>query len=211
MHLSRACILTCQNSQTLWEAFMKIWVLLYPGTPFELWMDQAKEKLSTYFKAVITALGGYLVPVSIGHDDLNLSSITMIPLLHIRKRLRCSFPNVVLDVLLDYANIALSHTIRREGPTPAILALKPQLFLPIKNYEQQPQPLIPCMDLASVTRVRWKPSTQNYTHELHSNTILQMKVHLASFSGTRVLSIFRKVLQISCLFSKFIRTLVQKC
>ena len=60
--------------------------------------------------------------------------------------------SALLHLIVDYANLAMSHTVGPEGHTPAILALGAQLRLPIGLYTQQPQTVINRMDLMSTAR-----------------------------------------------------------
>lgn len=74
------------------------------------------------------------------------------PLRRISKKLLMNYPLAPLSLILDYAILAVLHTMRPEGSTLAILAFETQPRIPIGNYDQQPQTVANRMDLMQISR-----------------------------------------------------------
>lgn len=64
-HFARAAPLSAQDSCTIWETFMTIWVLPYLGVPYNLWVEQANLFLSVQFKTHGPSLGCNLIPSAV--------------------------------------------------------------------------------------------------------------------------------------------------
>lgn len=151
-HFSRAAPLQKQDSYTLWQTFMSIWVTPYLGVPYNLWVDQAKSFLSVQFKTLASTLGCTLVPIAVEAHWSLIAERYHDPLRRIANKLIVDHPSAPLPLIIDYANLAMSHTIGPEGFTPAILAFGAQPRLPIGEYTQQPQTVINRMDLMTTAR-----------------------------------------------------------
>lgn len=151
-HFSRAAPLPRQDSYTLWMTFMKLWVIPYLGAPYNLWVDQAKSFLSVQFKTLANSLGCNLVPIAVEAHWSLIAERYHDPIRRITRKLVLDHPAAPLDLIVDYANLAMSHTIGPEGFTPAILAFGAQPRLPIGDYDQQPQTVINRMDLMTTAR-----------------------------------------------------------
>ena len=151
-HFSRAAILPKQDSYTTWCVFMTIWVTPYLDVPFNLCVDQAKAFFSVQFKTLANFLGCNLVPIAVEVHWSLIAERYHDPLRRIVQKRIVDHPAAPLSLIVDYANMAMSHTIRPEGFTPAILAFGTQLRLPIGNYDQQPQTVLNRMDLMTTAR-----------------------------------------------------------
>lgn len=57
----------------------------------------------------------------------------------VENELSVDYPSAALTLLIDYANLATSHTMGPDGFTSAILALGPQPRLLTAEYKQMPQ------------------------------------------------------------------------
>lgn len=151
-HFSRAAVLPKQDSYTMWTTFMTIWVIPYLGVPHNLWVDQAKAFLSTQFTTLANVLGCNIVPIAVEAHWSLIAERYHDPLRRIVNKLILDHPTAPLNLIVDYANLAMSHTVGPEGFTPAILAFGAQPRLPIGNYEQQPQSSLNRMDLMTTAR-----------------------------------------------------------
>lgn len=151
-HFSRATPLPKQDSYTIWESFMRIWVTPYLGVPYNLWVDQAKAFLSVQFKTLAASLGCNLVPIAAESHWPLIAKRYHDPLRRIAKKLSIDHPSAPLHLIIDYSNLAMSHTVGPEGFTPAILAFGAQPRLPIGQYDQMPQTSINRMDLMTAAR-----------------------------------------------------------
>lgn len=151
-HFSRAAVTERQTSKALWETFMRIWVIPYLGVPTNVWVDQAKAFLSAEFKECLESLGCKVIPIAVEAHWSLICERYHDPLRRIVQKLRAEHPEAPLDLLVDYANMAMSHTVGPEGFTPAILAFGAQPRLPIGNYEQMPQSVLNRMDLMTLAR-----------------------------------------------------------
>lgn len=56
----------------------------------------------------------------------------------IPNKLFIDHPSAPLNLIIDYANLAMSHTVGPEGFTPAILSFGAQPSLPIGQYDETP-------------------------------------------------------------------------
>lgn len=151
-HFYRAVVLKKQDSYTIWYTFMRNWVAPYLGVPHNLWVNHAKAFLSTQFNSLANSLGCNLIPVAVEAHWSLIAERYHDPLHRITQKLILDHPSAPLDLVLDYANLAMSHTVGPEGFTPAILAFESQPRLPIGNYIQQPQTVVNRMDLMSSAR-----------------------------------------------------------
>lgn len=121
-HFSRAAPLAKQGSYTIWETFMTIWVAPYLGVPYHLWVDQAKSFLSVKFKSLASSLGCHLMPIAVEAHWSLIAERYHDPLRRIANKLSVDYPTAPLYLILDYANLAMSHNIDPGGFTPPILA-----------------------------------------------------------------------------------------
>lgn len=64
-HFLREAPIPAQNSFTIWETFMIVWVLPYFGVPYNLWADQAKSFFSVQFKTMASSLECNLIPIAV--------------------------------------------------------------------------------------------------------------------------------------------------
>lgn len=151
-HFSRATVIPKQDSFTIWTAFMTMWVIPYLGVPYNLWVDQAKAFLSTQFTTLANVLGCNIVPIAVEAHWSLIAERYHDPLRRIVNKLIIDHPAAPLSLIVDYANLAMSHTVGPEGFTPAILAFGAQPRLPLGNYEQQPQSSLNRMDLMTTAR-----------------------------------------------------------
>lgn len=151
-HFSRAAILPKQDSYTIWATFMTIWMIPYLGVPHNLWVDQAKSFLSTQFTTLANVLGCNIVSIAVEAHWSLIAERYHDPLRRVVNKLFLDHPAAPLNLIVYYANLAISHTIGPEGFTPAILAFGAQPRLPIGNYDQQPQTSLNQMDLMTTAR-----------------------------------------------------------
>lgn len=86
IHFSRAIPLPKQDSNTLWMAFMTIWVTPYLGVPYNLWVYQAKYFMSVQFKDLASSLGCNLITISVEVHWSLISETYHDPLRHISKK-----------------------------------------------------------------------------------------------------------------------------
>lgn len=149
---SRACLLSKQDSYTLCTIFMSIWVLPYLGIPNNLWIYQAKFFLSQQFKALANFLGCNLIPIAVEAHCFIIAERYHDPLQWIIKNLLTAHPNVWLQLVIYYSNMALSHTVGREWFTSSILAFGAQPRVPIGSYEKMQQTVTSVMDLMNTAR-----------------------------------------------------------
>lgn len=148
----RVAPLSKQDSYTIWYTFMSIWVTPYLGFPYNLWVDQAKAFLSIQFTALVNSLGCNLIPIAVEAHWSLIAERYHDPLRRIAKKLMLDHPAAPLSLILDYANLAMSHTVGPEGFTPAILEFGAQSRLTIGIYDQQPQTAVNRMELMNTTR-----------------------------------------------------------
>lgn len=134
-HFSRATVLPKQDSYTMWTAFMTICVILYLGVPQNLWLDQAKAFLSTHFTTLATVFGFKIFPIAVEAHWSLIAERYHDPLRLIVNKLIFDHPAAPLNLVVDYANLALSHTVGLEGFKPGILAFGGQPRLTIGIYE----------------------------------------------------------------------------
>lgn len=186
-HFSRAAPLPQQDSYTIWVTFMTIWVVPYLGVPFNLWVDQAKAFLSVQFKTLANSLGCNLVPIAVEAHWSLIAERYHDPLRRISMNLITDHPAAPLQLIIDYANLAMSHTIGPEGFTPAILAFGAQPRLLVGNYKQQPQTVTNRMDLMTTARREYESivSQLRIRKALHTNLPNEQAQHLTP--GTEVL------------------------
>ena len=151
-HFSRAALLPKQDSYIIWCTFMTMWVVPYLGVPYNLWVDQAKAFLSVQFKTLANSLGCNLVPIAVEAHWSLIAERHHDPLRRIVNKLIVDHPAAPLPLIIDYANLAMYHTVGPEGFTPAILAFGAQPRLPIGNYDQLPQTVTNRMDLMNIAR-----------------------------------------------------------
>lgn len=151
-HFSRAAPLQKQDSYTLWQTFMSIWVIPYLRVPYNLWVDQAKSFLCVQFRTLAPTLECTLVPIAVEAHWSLIAERYHDPLRRIANKLIVDHPSAPLSLIIDYANLAMSHTIGPEGITLAILAFGAQPRLTIGEYTQQPQTVINRMDLMTTAR-----------------------------------------------------------
>lgn len=74
------------------------------------------------------------------------------PLRRIKQKLIIDHPSAPLDLVLDYDNLAMSHTIGPEGFTAAVVAFGDQPRLTTGIYTHQPQTVVNRMDLMTASR-----------------------------------------------------------
>lgn len=96
-------------------------------------------------------------------------------------KLSVGHPSASLNLIADYTNLAISHTIEPEGFIPAILASGTQPRLPIGEYNQLPQTVTNHMDLINTAiheyeaivaglRVRRAMNTASSNESVHELT-----------------------------------------
>lgn len=151
-HFSRATVYERQTSKALYEAFMRIWAIPYLGVPTNVWVDQAKAFLSKEFKTYLESLGCKVIAIGVEAHWSLIAERYHDPLRRIIQKLRSDHPHAPLDLIIDYSNLAMSHTVGPEGFTPAILTFRAQPCLPIGKYEQMPQSVLNRMDLMTLAR-----------------------------------------------------------
>lgn len=96
-------------------------------------MDQGKASFSVYFKAAASALECNLILVPIeGHWSFIVERYHD-QLKTIMKNLQTIYPDVPLQIMVDYANMTISHTIGPEGHKAAIFTFGAQQIVPIGN------------------------------------------------------------------------------
>lgn len=155
-HFSLAAPLHKQDSFTIWQTFMTIWVTPYLGVPYNLWVDQAKSFFSVQFRTLANSLGCKLVPIAVEAHWSLIAELHHDPLRRIAKKLIVDHPAAPLGLIIDYANLAMSHKIGPEGFTPAILAFGAQPLISIGNYEQLPQTATNRMYLMKTARRQYE-------------------------------------------------------
>lgn len=104
------------------------------GVPFNLWVDQAKSFLSAQFTALANSFGCNLIPIAVEAHWSLIAERYHDPLRRIVNKLLIDHPTATFSLIIDYANLAMSHTIGPEGFTPAILSIGAQPRLPVGNY-----------------------------------------------------------------------------
>lgn len=154
-HFSRAVCLIAQDSKTLWETFLKAWVAPCLGVPYHLWVDQAKAFLSKQFKYLASSLGCNLIPIAVEAHWSLIAERYHAPLRRIIEKCTIDHPGAPLELVVDYANMAMSHTIGPEGFNPVTSAFGAQPRLPIGQYEHAKVRHESCgLDDTCKTRVR---------------------------------------------------------
>ena len=131
---------------------MTIWVTPYHGVPYNLWVDQAKSFFSVQFKTLANSLGCNLVPIAVEARWSLIAERYHDPMRRISKKLMIDHRAAPLCLIIDYATLAMSHTIGPEGFTPAMLAFGAKPRLPIGSYEQQSQTVTNRMDPMTTAR-----------------------------------------------------------
>lgn len=134
---------------------MTIWVVLSVGAIYNLWVDQAKACHSTQFKSLANMLAYNLIPIDVELHWSLIAERCHDPLRRIANELFTGHPHAPLSLIIDHANLAVSHTRSPEVFTTAILAFGTQLCLPVGNFYQQPQPVTNRMDLMSIKRTKY--------------------------------------------------------
>lgn len=150
---------------------MTIWAIPYLGVQYHLWVDQAKSFRSFQFHALKCALGCKEFPVAVESVHWSLIAERYPKLLRrISHKIITEHPTAPLYLIIDYANLAMSHMIGSEWFTLNILAFGAQPHLPICDYSQQPEATTNRIELmayahrdyeATVTAIRVK-------HALHT-------------------------------------------
>ena len=108
--------------------------------------------MSVQCKTLASSLGCNLVPIAVEAHWSLIAERYHDLLRRIANKLTVDHPSALLHLIVDYANLAMSHTVGPERHTPAILAFGAQPRLPIGQYAQQPQTVINRMDLMSTAR-----------------------------------------------------------
>lgn len=171
-HLSRAAVLPKQDGRTIWETFMQIWVCPYLGAPRNIWVDQAKQFIYGLFVILCNSLGSKIKPVYVeAHWSLVVERYHE-PLRRVVRKLKTDRPSVPLHILVDYANIVISHTMGPEGFTPALLAFGAEPRIPIPNLSQVPVSVNQRMAVAEIARREYE------------NIVAKMRVQKAMSSPT---------------------------
>lgn len=112
-----------------------IWVISYLGLSCNLWLDQAKVFLSVQFKALASSLDCNLVPIAAESHWSLITKQYHDPMRRIGNKLSIDQLLAPHSLIIDYANLAMSHKIRPERFAPAILAFGAQPRLPICGYK----------------------------------------------------------------------------
>lgn len=140
--------------------------------PHNLWVNQANAFLSTQFTSLANSLGCNLISVAVNDHWSLIAKRYHDPLRRITENLILDRAAAPLSLVLNYANLAMSHTIGPEGFTPAILALGAQTRLPIRNHTKQPQTVVNRMDLMTIACREYEAIvyTLGVRHALHTAT-----------------------------------------
>lgn len=131
---------------------MTMWAIPYLGVPYNLWVDQAKAFLSTQFTTLANVLGCQIIPIAVEAQWSLIAERCHDSLRRIVKKLIVDHPAAPVRLIVDYANLAMSHTIVPEGFNPTVLAFGAQPCLAVGNYDQQPQSLVNRMELMTSAR-----------------------------------------------------------
>lgn len=103
-------------------------------------------------KILASSLGYHLVPIAVEAHWSLIAERYHEPIRRITRKLVLDHPAAPLELAVDYASLAMSHTIGPEGFTQAIFTFGAQPRLPIGTYNQQPQTVTSRMDLMTTTR-----------------------------------------------------------
>lgn len=98
---------------------MCIWLYPYLGAPVNIWVHKSKQFMFGIFGILCRSFGANIIPIAVEAHWL-WSNDTMALRRFVRK-LREDCSGVPLDVLADYANTVMSHTMGPEGFSSAIL------------------------------------------------------------------------------------------
>lgn len=81
-----------------------------------------------------------------------------------------------LNLIVDYARLAISHTVGLEVFTLAILTFRAQLRLPIDIYEQQSQSSLISIDLTTAERCKYDANIADLQAKPVMNTFAPIKI-----------------------------------
>lgn len=115
-------------------------------------------------------MGCNILPISVEAHWSLISELYNGPIISVTKTLLVDHHQAPLSLVIDYAILAMSHTVGPKGFNPVILAFGAQPLLPIRNYEQLPQVSINRMDLTQISRREYEPivAKLRIRHDLHS-------------------------------------------
>lgn len=108
------------------------------------------------FSALYNLLGCNRIPITVKSHGSLIAERFHDPLRRITQKLRVDHPHAPLSLISDHTSLAMSHKLRPEGCTPAILIFGPQFRLPIGNYEQQSQIITNIMDPMQIARQEYE-------------------------------------------------------
>lgn len=122
------------------------------------------------------ALGYNVVSIAVEAHRSFIAEKYHDPLRSIANKLIVKHSTALLQLISDHANLDLSHTIKPEEFTPAILAFCAQPCLPIENYERQSQSSVNSMDLMNITRCEFEALVSGRRVKNEINTASPSKV-----------------------------------
>lgn len=153
---SRAAILSKQDSYTIWTTFVSIWVIPYLGVPHNHWVEQAKLFLSTQFTTLANVLECNIVTIAVEAHCSLIAEHYQDPLRPFVSKVIPDRPTASLNIIVNYENLAMAHTIGPERFSPAILSFGAHPRLPIGSYERQPQTSFNKVDLITTARRKYE-------------------------------------------------------
>lgn len=166
-------------------------VIPYLGVPFNLWVDKSKDFLSVQFITLANVLGCNIVPFAVAaHRSLITERYLNRPRVIVNK-LIIDHLSASLTLIIDYANLAMSHTFEFEGFFSAIPAFGAQPCLPPGNHKQQPQSSLNRMDLMSTGRRAYEAVVCNPRVRLAMNTSSPDE-HVPDFAAGDEVLLFRE-------------------
>ncbi len=104
------------------------------------------------FVMLSNALGSNIVPVAVEAHWSLIAERYHDPFRRVVRKLQVDCPDLRLDILVDYANLVMSHTMGPEGFSPALLAFGAEPRLPIGDITQVPVTVAQRMEVASIAR-----------------------------------------------------------
>lgn len=114
-HFFRAAPLHKQDSYTIWETFMTVWVTLYLNVPYNLWVDQFKSFLSVQFKTLASFLGCIVIAIAVENHWSFIAKRYHDPMRRISNKLSVENQSAPLHLIVDYANLTSSHIVGPES------------------------------------------------------------------------------------------------
>jgi len=94
---------------------MRIWAIPYLGMPTNVWVNQAKAFLFLEFKNDMEFLRSKLIAIGVEAHRSLISERYPDPIYRFVQMMRAEHMHAPLDLLVDYANMAMSHTVVPEG------------------------------------------------------------------------------------------------